>query len=107
MTLKARATLAALLISFGLLTVVGVSSSRSTAIIKHERAVGRGEKSKPPNPSGYTPAIVIGWLVAAAGGVLLGLTVRDMTRQLGDIQSRAEAQLRMEASAPRDPKPKA
>jgi len=106
MTLKARATLAALLISFGLLTVVGASSFRSTAIIKHERAVSRGEHSEPPNPSGYTPAIVIGWLLAAGGAVVLGWTLRDMTRQLGDIQSRAEAQLRMEAAVKRDPKPK-
>ena len=86
MTMKARATLAALLLSLGLLTVVGASSFRSTAIIKHDRAVQRGE--------------------AAGGGVLLGFTFRDMNRQIGDIQSRAEAQLRMEAAVKRDPKPK-
>ena|SRR6185503_3647042 len=106
MTMKARATLAALLLSIGLLTVVGASSFRSTAMIKHERAVGRGETSDPPNPSSYTPAIAIGWLLAAAGAVMLGLTLRDMTRQIGEIQSRAEIQLRMEATAKSDPKPK-
>lgn len=106
MTMKARATLAALLLSLGLLTVVGASSFRSTAIIKHERAVQRGEASVPPDPSSYTPGIVIGWLLAAGGGVLLGFTFRDMSRQIGDIQSRAEAQLRMEAAVKRDPKPK-
>jgi hypothetical protein len=53
--LKGGRTLAALLNLVGLLTVVGVSRPEH-AIIKHERAVGRGEKSESPNPASYTPA---------------------------------------------------
>jgi 5-enolpyruvylshikimate-3-phosphate synthase len=106
MTMRVRATLAAIALSFGLLMVVGASSFKSTALIKHQRAVSRGEPSVEPDPSSYTPVMVLGWIVAAAGGALLGWTLRDMTRQIGDIQSRAEAQLRMEAMEKRDPKPK-
>src|SRR5262245_35630602 len=106
MTLKARATLAALVLSLGLLVVVGASSFKSTAMIKHERAVSRGEASVPPDPSGYTVWMVVGWLAAVGGVVLLVLTIRDMSRQIGDIQSRAEAQLRMEAAVKRETKPK-
>jgi hypothetical protein len=106
MSMRGRATLAALLLSVGLLTVVGASSFKSTAIIKHERAVARGEASVPPESSSYTPVMILGWIVTAGGGLLLGFTLRDMTRQIGDIQSRAEAQLRMEALEKREPKPK-
>jgi len=106
MSMRGRATLAALLLAVGLLTVVGASSMKSTAIIKHERAVSRGEPSVPPESSSYTPFMVLGWLGAAAGGVLVVLTIRDMTRQIGDIQSKVEAQMRMEAAVKRDVKPK-
>ena len=107
MSLKGRATVGAVALCLGLLMVVGGSVSKSTAILKYERDAARGVPGvTPPENSGKTAAMVLGWILAAAGAVLVGLAIRDMTRQIGDIQSRAEAQMRMEASVQRDPKPK-
>ena len=108
MTTRGRATVGAIALCLGLLLVVGGSVSKSTAILKYQRDAGKGVPDlQPPDATGKNVIMGIGWIAAVAGAVLVGLAIRDMTRQIGDIQSRAEAQLRMEASAPRDPKPKA
>jgi len=107
MTTRGRATLGAILTCLGLLMVVGGSVSKSTAVLKYERDVGKGVPNvQPPDPSGKNVLMGVGWVAALAGAVLLTVAIREMTRQIGDIQARAEAQLRSEASAPRDPKPK-
>lgn len=107
MTTRGRATLGAVALCLGLLTVVGASVSKSTAALKYERDAARGVPGvQPPDPTGKNVAMGAGWIAAAAGAVLVGLAIRDMTRQIGEIQSRAEAQMRMEASVQRDPKPK-
>ena len=107
MTTRARATVGAIAVCLGLLMVVGGSVSKSTAVLKYERDVNKGVPDlQPPDASGKNVVMGIGWVAAIAGFVMVGIAIRDMTRQIGDIQSRAEAQLRMEAAAPRDPKPK-
>jgi len=108
MTTRGRATLGAILVCLGLLIVVGASVTKSTAALKYERDLGKGVPNlEPPDPSGKNILMGVGWAAAIAGSVLVTIAIREMTRQIGDIQARAEAQLRMEASAPRDPKPKA
>jgi hypothetical protein len=108
MTTRGRATLGAILVCLGLLMVVGGSVSKSTAALKYERDLGKGVPNlEPPDPSGKNVLMGLGWGMALAGAVFVAVAIREMTRQIGDIQSRAEAQLRMEATSPRDPKPKA
>lgn len=107
MTTRGRATLGAILVCFGLLMVVGASVSKSTAALKYERDLGKGVPNpEPPDPSGKNVLMGVGWVMALAGAVFVAVAIREMTHQIGDIQARAEAQLRMEATAPRDIKPK-
>ena len=107
MTTRGRATLGAVALCLGLLMVVGGSVSKSAANLKYDRDVVKGVPNvQPPDSTGKNVVMGVGWVAAAIGAFLVGLAIRDMTRQISDIQSRAEAQLRMEATAPRDPKPK-
>lgn len=107
MSIRGRATIGALVLCSGLLLVVGASSYKGTAIIKHERKLAKGEPTEAPSPSGPNALMVVGWISAVAGAVLVGFTIRDMARQIGETQSAIEAQMRMEAAVQRDPKPKA
>jgi HAMP domain-containing protein len=108
MSTRQRATFGAIAVAIGLLMVVGGSISKSTEVLKHARDVERGKAdARPPDPTGENVAMVLGWLLAAAGAVLVGLAIRDMTRQISDIQSRVEIQMRGEAAVKQDPKPKA
>ena len=107
MSIRGRATLGAFILCGGLLLVVGASSYKGTAIIKHERKVAKGEPTEVPSPTGPHVLMVVGWVAAAAGAVLTGLTIRDMARQIGETQLEIEAKLRMEVAVKRDPKPKA
>src|SRR4051812_38389263 len=105
MTMRGRATLGAVALCLGLLTIVGASVSKTTAVLKYERDMAKGVPNvQPPDPTGKNVAMGVGWIATIAGGVLVAVAIRDMTRQIGDIQSRAEAQMRMEAGAKRDPK---
>jgi hypothetical protein len=107
MTTRGRATLGAIAVCLGLLLVVGGSVSKSTAALKYERDLAKGVPNvQPPDPAGKNVAMGVGWVAAVAGAVLVGLAIRDMTRQISDIQSRVETQMRMEAASKRDPKPK-
>jgi len=42
--------------------------------------------------------MAVGWLLAVGGSVVIGFAVRDMTRQIGTIQSDAENRMRMEVA---------
>src|SRR6185369_3132373 len=107
MTTRGRATVGAIALCLGLLMVVGGSVTKSTAALKYERDLNKGVPNlERPDPTGKNVVMGIGWVAAIDGAVLVTLAIREMTRQIGDIQARSEAQLRMEASAPRDPKPK-
>jgi hypothetical protein len=50
--------------------------------------------------------MALGWIAAAAGAGVVGWALRDMARQIHEIQSRSEAQMRMETAAKPAPKPK-
>jgi hypothetical protein len=106
MSLKARATLGAIALCLGLLMVVGGSVSKSTEQIKYQRALER-KKDNPelPTPGLWNAVMAVGWLLAAGGTVIVVFALRDMTRQIGDIQSNVELRMRMEV-APKQPSPK-
>ncbi len=107
MTIRFRATLGAVALCLGLLMVVGGSVSKSTAEIKYKQNLERGKPGvTPPDPGGCNIVMAIGWIAAAAGAGAVGWALRDMTRQIGEIQSKAEAQMRMETAAKPEPKPK-
>src|SRR2546430_305209 len=106
MSIRGRATLGALFVCGGLLLVVGAGSYKATAIIKHERKIAKGEPSEAPSPAGPHTLIGIGWVAAAAGMVVVGFSIRDMARQIGEVQSSIETQMRMEVAVKRDSKPK-
>jgi len=107
MSIRQQATIGAIAVCLGLLMVVGGSVSKSTAQLKYERDK---EKGKPileePSTGGATAVMVLGWIAAALGSVLVVVALRGMTRQISEIQSRAESQMRMEASAKQPQKPK-
>jgi hypothetical protein len=88
--------------------VVTGSVSKSTETIKYQRDLER-KKDNPalPTPGLWNAVMGVGWLLAAGGTVIVVLAVRDMTRQIGDIQSKAEMNLRMEVAQKQEqPKPK-
>jgi len=108
MSLKARATLGAIALCIGLLMVVTGSVSKSTEKIKYQRDLDR-KVANPvvPTPGLWNAVMAVGWLLAAGGSVIVVLALRDMTRQIGDIQSSAEMRMRMEVAQKQEqPKPK-
>ena len=108
MSIRMRATWGAIILCGGLLMVVGGSVSKSTALLKHERDVQRGKTgAPPPDPTASNVVMILGWLAAAGGGVMVGWAIRDMTRQIGTIQSDAEMRMRMEVAQKQEqPRPK-
>jgi len=107
MSIRGRAMLGAILLAGGLLVVVSGSVYKGTEFAKYQRDLKRGSPDLgPPNTTVWNILMAVGWIAAAGGAVLVGFAARDMTRQIGDIQSRAESQMRMEAAAKRDEKPK-
>ena len=108
MSLKGRATLGAIVACIGLLMVVTGSVSKSTETIKYQRDLER-KKENPelPTPGLWNAVMGVGWLLAAGGAVVIVFAVRDMTRQINDIQSNAETRMRMEVAKKQEqPKPK-
>jgi hypothetical protein len=107
MSIRRRATLGALMFFGGLLIALGAGMTKSNARIQYERDLERHRpEPRIPRTAGASVVLVLGLLVAAAGPVLILSAVRDMTREIGDAQSRAEAALRIEVNAKRDPKAK-
>ena len=108
MSLKGRATLGAVAICLGLLMVVTGSVSKSTDAIKYERDLSRGKAApEPPSRGGWNVLMGVGWVLAAGGAAIVVFALRDMTRQIGDIQSNAEMRMRMEVAPKQEqPKPK-
>jgi hypothetical protein len=99
MSLKGRATLGAIAICIGLLMVVTGSVSKSTERIKYQRDLDRKKDSPElPTPGLWNAVMAVGWLLAVGGSVVIGFAVRDMTRQIGTIQSDAENRMRMEVA---------
>jgi len=99
MTIRFRATWGAIALCTGLLMVVGGSVSKSTEVIKYNRDLERGKANlEPPNPTGENIVMALGWVLSAAGSALVVWALRDMTRQIGEIQAGAEARMRMEAA---------
>src|SRR5262245_22713295 len=99
MSTRQRATFGAILVCVGLLMVVGGSVSKSTEALKYQRDVEKGKPGVvPPETTGTNVVMGLGWLLAAGGTVLVVMALREMTRQISDIQSRAESQMRMEAA---------
>jgi hypothetical protein len=107
MSLKGRATLGAIAICIGLLMVVTGSVSKSTEQIKYQRDLERKKDSPElPSPGLWNAVMALGWILSAGGSVIVGFAARDMTRQISDIQSKAEMRMRMEVAQKQDPKPK-
>ena len=99
MSLKGRATLGAIAVCLGLLMVVGGSVSKSTEQIKYQRDLERKKDNpEPPRPALWNAMMAVGWLLAAGGTVIVVFALRDMTRQIGEIQSNAEMRMRMEVA---------
>ena len=99
MSLKGRATLGAIAVCIGLLMVVTGSVSKSTEQIKYQRDLERKkENPEVPTPGRWNVLMGVGWLLAAGGFGVVALAVRDMTRQIGDLQSSAEMKMRMEVA---------
>ena len=108
MTVRARAIFGALLFCGGLLFATGGSVYKSSDRIRYQRDVDRHKPDPlPAQTAGGNFSIGLGLVCSVGGAVLLGFAFRDMVRQIGDAQSRAEAAMRMETAAPREPKPKA
>jgi hypothetical protein len=99
MSLKGRATLGAIALCIGLLMVVTGSVSKSTEQIKYQRDLERKkENPEAPTPGRWNFLMGVGGLLAAGGFGIVVLAVRDMTREIGVIQSNAEMKMRMEVA---------
>ncbi|MBI3855489.1 MAG: hypothetical protein HY293_07335 [Planctomycetes bacterium] len=108
MSTKGRSTVAALLLFGGLLIAVAAGVTKSDARIQYERDVARQRPDPRVPQNGFANVVMaLGFLVAAGGICLIGLSLRDMTRDINAAQSQAEARMRMEVAEKRDPKPKA
>jgi drug/metabolite transporter (DMT)-like permease len=110
MSIRGRATLGAVAVCVGLLMVVGGSVVKSTAVMKYERDIAHPKPNAappiPPSPTVPNMFMVLGWIFAAAGAVVVVFALRDLSRQIDDVQSKVEAQMQMEIAVKRDPKPK-
>ena len=107
MSNRLRSVLGAFAFCGGLLFVVGGSIYKSSDRIRYERDLER-HKPNPelPQTAGGNVFMALGALLAAGGTGALAFSLRDMARQIGEAQSRAEASMRMEVSAKREAKPK-
>src|SRR5437660_2275366 len=104
MSIRGRATLGAVALCLGLLMVVGGSVSKSSEVLKYQRDLEKGKPNLvPPDPSAANIVMAAGWIAAAGGAVLVVLALRDMTRQIGDLQSGAEARMRLEIAEKKAP----
>jgi hypothetical protein len=107
MSIRRRATLGALMLFGGLLIALGAGVTKSNARIQYERDIERNRpEPRVPHNGAANVVMVLGLLVTAAGPVLLFSAMRDMSREIGSAQSRAENAMRMELKVKRDPKPK-
>jgi len=107
MSIRLRSVLGALTFCGGLLFVVGGSVYKSSDRIRYDRAIEHHKPNpEPPQTTGGNVFMGLGAVMAVVGAVGLAFSIRDMTRQIGEAQSRVEASLRMEVSAKRETKPK-
>ena len=106
MSIRLRAVVGAVALFGGLLFVIGGSIYKSSDRIRYDRAVEHHKHNpEPPQTAGGNFFMILGSLSAAAGAVVVAFALRDMVRQIGEAQSRAETALRMEGAAKRDPMP--
>jgi hypothetical protein len=107
MSLRMRATVGAILLFGGLLLAFGAGMTKSNHRLQYERDLERHRPDpRVPENGVANVLLVMGLLIAGAGPVLLVSAMRDMTRQIGDAQSRAESLMRTEVAVKRDANPK-
>ena len=108
MSTKGRATLAALMLFGGLLIAVGAGVTKSNMRIQFERDLQRHRpEPRVPENGAVNVVLGLGLLMAAVGVFLIGTSIRDMAREIGDAQSQAEDRMKREVAEKRDPNPKA
>ena len=112
MSIRRRATLGAAALFGGLLVSLGAWVTRSDAQLQYQLDQKRHEADPEHHPAPPPPRspvagalLVLGLVSALSGPVLIFGAMRDMTRDIGDAQLRAEAAMRLAIQEKRPPKP--
>ncbi len=107
MSIKLRSVLGAVALFGGILLMMGGSVWKSSDRIRYQRDVDR-KKPDPmlPSTAGGNGAMVLGGILTIAGVGVLGVSFRDMARQIDQAGSNAEAALHRAVLDKRDPNAK-
>jgi hypothetical protein len=90
-----------------LLMAFGAGMTKSNARIQYERDLERHRpEPRMPSPTGANILLGVSLAAAVVGLVMIVSAVRDTTRQIGEVRSKVETQMRLEVSVKRDPKTK-
>jgi len=107
MSIRVRSVLGAVALFGGILLLVSGGVWKSSDRIRYQRDVERQKPDpKPPQTLGGNVSMGLGVVVSLAGLGVLGMTFRDMARQLGEAGLNAEAAMQRALLEKRDPKTK-
>lgn len=104
MSIKSRSILGAIFLFGGILFMMGGSVWKSSDRIRYQRDVDRKVVNPElPKTGGGNFSMVAGALLSVAGAAMIGVAVRDMSRQIGEAGSNAEAAMHRAIHDKRDP----
>ena len=107
MSIKLRSILGALALFGGILLVMGGSVWKSSDRIRYQRDVERKKPDPiPASTTGGNASMVLGAILSVAGVGVLGVSFRDMARQIDHAGSNAEAAMHRAVQDKRDPNAK-
>ncbi|HLY12234.1 MAG TPA: hypothetical protein VKW04_23225 [Planctomycetota bacterium] len=108
MSIRGRSILGALALFGGILLMLSGTLWKSSDRIRYQRDLLQKKVDPPPPQSlGGNVAMIVGLLAAAGGAGLIGVAIRDVTREIDQAGSNAERSLQralQDKSGP-DPKP--